>query len=566
MCLPDLNDLVEFSTWLDHELRNRVDYREIVNELLTIGSPMAKFRASIVLTRVHEMDENEVLSLLREVYAEGEQIHRDLAMTTFNHIRFSSQDNESNDLASLANTIKHNLEVISNSLRQSPSNKLNFELEWRLLNAYQMIAERQKNTAEMESLAARIVGLAEIKGHAVLIRQARMSQADIMTRIGQYSESAQILFNETKIVKPQNGIHNDHIAIYNITLNLINLGSVKLGLQFIDSSLQEFPDNEILLGRQYWLKMIAGLDHNPEPPKYPFSSTDTIQSKILYYSTLSELKFPTNTAVKESLEYLHIILSMFTVTPDNTYDTDILFTRWMRGRTRLRLQEYGLAAQELSQLPRRQSEELINRLLINSLILEIGMSPANLSLATLRGAENDLYEVFETARKLPYGEPQSLARIMFRWHPHAAAFCALSPTPIPELESIVENLLKTDKRTTWQGQAVPSGIVTYLTRRALHVSARPPKAGGNLNAQLKRLHDDHHDLNIFGPLLSPLAVAVGLFRAGYYPKASNVVQEFGVESQVADDVLLEEIAKQIKYNFQKEDARNTLNDLLTALK
>lgn len=380
MQLPDLENLVEFSIWLDQKLRDDVLYESILDALLSLKTPIRKFRASLLLCKLVDLDKDAAFDLLRQVYMEGEQVYRDLALVTHTHLELDFPTIPSpppaDETRIIVQTALHNLDAVKDSLRASLPHVLNFELEWRLLYAYQRIAELQADNDEMEVLAARIVGLAEIYGHPHLINQARSQQANVMMRIGRYSESAQILFTEADRLPIKRGVYPDHLRAYYITVNLMNLGATARALQFIESALEELPDDERLQGRRYWLSMISGLETNPQPPEFPAWANDHTQSQVLYHATLADLKFPTNTVLKEHREHLHHILTAFTVTPGATYDTDVLFVRWLRGRTRLALHEYGLAVQELSQLPTLKPEELLNRLLINSLILEIGMSPA----------------------------------------------------------------------------------------------------------------------------------------------------------------------------------------------
>lgn len=502
----------------------------------------AKFREATQLIGQLQVDEERVIELLRFIYANGDRWWRYLAKITQVHLKLSAPNgpwpHPKETVGLLTRTARHTLDAIAEDFSTAPPHRLNFEVEWRLLFARLSIAEILRDYEKMDALASHAVTLAELRDNPPLLREAQARQADILMKIGKYSESMQILMGESSEIATHADMYYEHWKIYDLTHNLMNLGATGSALKFIDDALIVNPNDSRLLGRKYWFQLISGHLHNPAPPEHPAWSNQMIQSEILYHVTLAEQFYPfkVRTLLKRN-EHLFKTLDLLRGTLENgsEAETDLLFARWLRGRVRLEGEEYGLALQEVARLPEIKQEELLNRLLISGLILELGMSPAPLPSGMLVNAVKDLQAVFALARTLPYAEPHSLARILLRWHPHAAAICALITESIPELESATQNMIKTSGRTTWRSRALPTGVAEFISRRALKLPTTTLKLGGNALSQVSRLKDQDHRLNIQGPFISSIAVMVGLIRMNEVDVAKTVTASFGLEAQVEND-------------------------------
>lgn len=530
----------------------------------------ANFREATQLIGRLQVDEEKVTDLLRFVYANGDRWWRYLAKITQVHLKLSAPNgpwpHPKEKVGLLTRTAKHTLDAIAADFSSAPSHRLNFEVEWRLLFARLSIAEILRDHEKMDALASHAVTLAELRDNPPLLREAQARQADILMKIGNYSESMQVLLGESTNITLHANTYYEHWKIYDLTHNLMNLGATAAALKFINDALVENPGDPRLLGRRYWFQLISGHLRDPAPPEHPAWSNQTIQSEILYHLTRAEQSYPFKVRTLQEQKDHHfrtLDLLRSTLESDSEAETDVLFARWLRGRVRLESNEYGLALQEAARLPEIKREELLNRLLISGLILELGMSPAPLPSGMLVSAAQELRAVFSLARTLPYAEPHSLARILLRWHPHAAATCAVFTDPIPELGSATQNMIKTSGRTTWRSRALPSGVAEFISRRALKLPTPILKLGGNALSQVSRLRDQDHDLNIQGPFISSLAVTVGLVRLHEVEAAKTVIASFGLEAQVENDPQLSRLVALALTN--RADTADLMMESLSAM-
>ncbi|MBZ9713099.1 hypothetical protein [Deinococcus multiflagellatus] len=212
------------------------------------------------------------------------------------------------------------------------------------------------------------------------------------------------------------------------------------------------------------------------------------------------------------------------------FDSDQLFGRWVRGRARLLLGEYGVAVQELAGGTQAQAEDLFNRALLAALDLELAMTPLDKLRLPLHEAEQRFRAVFEDARTIPYADPEGLAALVGRWHPQAAVYAALMPQPVLEFLPALDLILRVSNRASWRGQAVPAPLVAHLTRLGLRVPTIGLSVGGNVAYQIARLGREENGVKIWGPVLPLLPMLVALARGGpdHLTTARRAWKDFGV--------------------------------------
>lgn len=212
---------------------------------------------------------------------------------------------------------------------------------------------------------------------------------------------------------------------------------------------------------------------------------------------------------------------------------------WIRGLAHLWLGEVSLASNTLDTTKSFEREWLDLRCLHAALRLEVSLNLNDPPLQNTRRCEEDLRAVFEDARALPYASRAGLAERMKRWHPLAAAYAAVMPTPITELASATESILKSGQKCTVYGFVMPPVYAAELIFRCLGFDTR--RNYNFVQAPLNKVQICQRDvlLSTFGntslwlPVISVPHLIYGLTKAGdrrpeYRQTAQNLAHDFGI--------------------------------------
>lgn len=528
-----LQDQGQFSIWLDIQLRADKSIDSIVDSILIVDHPISHFRASNVYfkkTHLNVADIDFVYRLLARAYAEGDRYVQLLAEITHLNVRLTPLDGTwpPEKLEILA--VKPVLKVLIDEVRELQSHPLKFEIEWRLYFSLLAAAFASENKEEIDTYSAVILEIAKLRNDSWLTNYASRERAAALYKLGRYSESAHLYLNVFDLNNLRPEFHGDYQTISNLLGALLNLGALQ-AMSDLTTSLHANPAYGDIAGIHIFSKILLGEHVESKDTGWYYDW----QNQSLHLSLQAEEKLATPRVASERVKLLNQILD---APLEGVYLTDIVFNRWMRARTRLILGEPSLAIGEMGKLPPVDAEDLLNRLLIAALTIEISMSTVDLPINEIKSAAQELRSVFVVARNLDRAEPESLMKVLLRWHAHAAVYGALMPDPVPELLPALDNVVRIRERSTWRGKAIPNLLLPFLIRQGLRIKATMPRLSGNALAQLKKLRDERYNMAIWGPTVTAPPVALAFVRSGDIEIATTVLREFGSAIQREDDLEL----------------------------
>lgn len=174
---------------------------------------------------------------------------------------------------------------------------------------------------------------------------------------------------------------------------------------------------------------------------------------------------------------------------DQVYDEEMTAWRgWIRGLCHHWLGQHQLAAQSLSRVRLSIEEVLDLRLMLAALKLEVCLSPSELPPEPIIEPINEIRAVFGLAEQLSFASSNGLARRMQRWHPTAAAFCAVLPEPVEALLEARAGILDLRTANNVQDQAhgvsLPPQVVLEVILNAWGLQAK------TLGVRLPNLSED----------------------------------------------------------------------------
>ncbi|MGL4608765.1 MAG: hypothetical protein ACRCYY_03635 [Trueperaceae bacterium] len=145
--------------------------------------------------------------------------------------------------------------------------------------------------------------------------------------------------------------------------------------------------------------------------------------------------------------------------------------------------------------------------------------------------EKQLTNIFMTARALEFGSSEGLAERLLYWHPLAAAYGALMPNGIEDLQEATRALLRIGKRNICYGETIPPAYAAELALRSLGFDEWPNFSQAEIGkGRLKRnvLQGKWGNTTYVKPALSIVPIVYGLVKSGHLDQAKSVYIEYGV--------------------------------------
>jgi hypothetical protein len=214
---------------------------------------------------------------------------------------------------------------------------------------------------------------------------------------------------------------------------------------------------------------------------------------------------------------------------------------WISAKAYQGLGKLALAQSQVFGFREENKEALDLRILFAGLRLELSLSPylPDLSPTT---AEQELREVFADAALIPHASRSGLAQLLQRWHPVAAAYAAVMPEPIPELEFATQAILESGERCQVYGLPMPPVYAVELILRSLGLDSRKDRGftQAPLNkreiAQRDALTSNYGAVPYWRPVVTGMQLVFGLTKAGqgryeYAQAAQRVIQGYGLLPQ-----------------------------------
>lgn len=555
-----INSQSQFSPWVEARMRAGESVEAIVEDVLSSAGPMRFYRASTILLQKEQLTPSEIeriFDLLARSRDEGDRQIQILVEITHSHIRLSPLDGTWPPNRAEVLAVKPVLDKLNREVRDLGAGIYKREIEWRLNFCLLACAFAFDDNDSLDEYSANILSLAKIWNEPYFINRALQERASVLYRLRRYSESAQMY---TALIRKNDAILNlysDLSVVRKLLAALVNLGGLSATNDVIQSFGIESLDSYII-GMRRFSKMIAGELADVDESIWLYEKSDL----MLSLSLKADQKFATPRINSERNKFLNQILDS---SPGEIFTTDDVFTKWMRSRSRLCLKEIGLAIGEIRELPPIDSEDLLNRLLVSGLRIELSMNNIGLPKGEFLLAIQEMRSVFSQARKLDHAEPKSLMQVLLRWHPHAAVYCAIMSDPIPELLPAIDNVVRVGERVTWRTKVIPSDLLPFLIRQGLALKALPPRLSGNALAQVNRLRDDRYDMAIWGPVVTVPPIALAFLKVGDHETALRVLSDFGADRVFKGDLqlsgLIDDMAKVASGNMQLSELLQQMIDL-----
>lgn len=206
--------------------------------------------------------------------------------------------------------------------------------------------------------------------------------------------------------------------------------------------------------------------------------------------------------------------------------------RWVTGIAHLWQGHTSLARGIIQDAKVDHTQWLDLRLLIAGLELEVALHLNHPEISPER-ALNRLHGVFADARHLPLASAEGLAERLIHWHPLAAAFAALAPSPIIDLQTATRAVLRVGASNRVYDLTLPPAYAAELVLRALDYDLRPnlkfiQADPGPSRTRRKALIMRYGSVDYWRPSLSAVSLIYGLVKLGHREKAHAIYHEYGV--------------------------------------
>jgi hypothetical protein len=536
-CQPHItaSDLLHhgrYCAWLEKSETDGLTEAQAIAHLSRLQQSIGWIRAATLAAQQEPRPVECIQGWLRQAFEHGDrheqmlvltlslqqELHHTLPMVTAQDEIVTAQDETVQRIAVALDTLR--LET-----QKSGPHPLRWELEVRLLQGLVQAHLRVPDLDAAQRYGGQMVTLAQLSGSAVLCEAANHLQAHVLMCLGRFDQSATV--KQAHLGAPellQTGLARDR-ATQDLAIALVNLGRIAEAQRVLQARLVDHSHPAEL---EEWLGWVAALggwiageatSRFSAPPLYHW------QADVMTAFSAALRLPPTVRATAQQRQHYQHVLDTAAPQPQHL-PSDEAFARWARARARLLLGDYGVAAQTLTNLPALEPEDLLMRSWLAALQLELALSPLEALPQPLEQTEAELRSVFALARRLTHADAHELARHLGHWHPHAAAYAGLMPDPVPECEGFRDTLLTCRAATTWRGQRVPPPLATYLTERSLNRPARL-MLGGNAQYQLLKLTSESGA--VWGPMVTPLSLILGLRRGGpaHHSAAIRLSSDFG---------------------------------------
>ncbi|WP_155298205.1 hypothetical protein [Deinococcus kurensis] len=537
-----LSDYGAFMTWMNEQLAH-VTLGALLEANAHLTSPLGLLRRSMLAMRERPVPKRDVIDWLATAHAEADADIQLLIEIFEQHSAVKRAHMEGMREADVLHLSLREYEQLLRRVSSRSSCKLHAEMELLATDGLIRSAKRLQLTDVIERYGPRFQAIAASFKNDYIFQHSMIHLSNAYTFLGQYVQALDILRDRQLLALAKKEIYPELLFMHTAT-NYFNLGNLEQALSILT---EKYPESgrpariQLSLDTFRTFNGQARVDRTSLGlPRYDW----TMQALLLFAE--SDAGPPVGKTLTQREEQLRQVLTLseHALTRD-TYPTDLLFGYWLRARTRLLLGEYGMAVQELATVFEPLPEELFNRALLTALDLELAMTPLTALRVPLAEAERRFRQVFEDARTTRYANPESLARLVQRWHPQAAAYAALMPNPVRECLPALDLLVRVDQRATWRGQALPPALVPHLTRLNLHVPTVGVTLSGNAAYQVARLSRPVGEASVWGPVLPLLPVVVALSRGGeaHREAARRAWRDFGMLPGAHRDPALEGVVE-----------------------
>lgn len=512
----DLEHLPSVLEWTARAYEAGATDREIADAFLSSDRPISYIRALTHLMRTPNFDSEEAIALLRKTVIHADNyLIRALAFVTMIHLggrdsMLSGQKNNKTNHSSLVDLESHLREI----QLSTQSGMLRLEAEYRIYHAMAVISLTLNQTDEIERFTSRLMILAEMIGNTEVIVRTQSFCASAFVDSRKYGLSVSLSREQRAAdysLGSQASFESIVSSMANAFLNLGNIGRAELHLELGKT---RYPESTALIGYSQWLRSQMGtlpLDTEIYPK---WHKVQRFGWQIEAFLELARaMALGPHQASRIAAHYRKIV-DITKAGLDTRLTADSNTERWLRARARLGLREYVLALQEAAAAQPMEEDEFLYRAWFNALQIELGMSTVSHLNSPMHDLEDQAREIFQSVRRVDGGDAEGLAKLLMRWLPSAAAYLGIMPKGIAECRMAVENVLRIRRRSQWRETIIPPLLALHLTLEALG-KTHQMKFNANTSFQVRPLKQPYAESEVWGPTVAPVAIALGLLRAGH---------------------------------------------------
>ncbi len=561
----DLANWPDVLSWTARASAEGASQQEIADAFLSDGSALGNFRAFTHLMRTPGFTKETGLACLRPAYrATSDKLLKIIIATSVHHlgIQRSLLEGEKNE-----KTTSGGMELLNeylNDLRNLHcTGMLPIEAEYRIYHAMAVTALTLNEAKELERLINRLLVIAEIIGHEELSDRTTNFCVTALTNVDSYSQIIALGYPQLQRTPPPSMEDSYESVIANMAHAYLHIGDYRKCKLLFEEGLKKSSDSIQLKNYFLWNQVQAGqLDLSTELP----TDWDRIKRYRWQIEAFQELGRAMAEGPHRTQQQRQHYLRMVEITNegvDTRLTRDSTIERWLRARARLGLREYALALDELRIIQPPHSDDFLYRVWINAIHLELGMTTLPQLIKPMHELEEEARQIYRDARKVNNADPEGLAHLTARWMPGATAYLGRMPDGITECRIALENVFRITSRSRWKLTVLPPPLALSLTLGALGNEHRP-SLNANTNFQLRPLRQKIGEADVWGPVVAPVSLALGLLRAGHLETAREWLSVTLVAPQVKGEGA--DPAEQINTLFkQASGGERSFTSLLQAL-
>jgi hypothetical protein len=244
---------------------------------------------------------------------------------------------------------------------------------------------------------------------------------------------------------------------------------------------------------------------------------------------------PVTSQTREQREaLLHAAIKVWKDNPHQEYPWLTAWGQWITSLANLWLSKTtsSLTALHAIKPDISQTQWLDLRILKAGLGIELALHLNNPELK-LHPFINEFQQVLADAERINMASKKGLLERFLHWHPVAAAFTAVMPDGIVELQDATRAIMQVGYRNVVHGISLPPAYMVELILRSLDLDRIPayrftqsdPGSGRIRRNQLIR---QYGDVNYWLPTISAIRLIYGLKKLGYSETALKISNEYGL--------------------------------------
>ncbi|EYB66933.1 hypothetical protein DEIPH_ctg060orf0007 [Deinococcus phoenicis] len=561
----DLANWPDVLSWTAKASAAGASQQEIANAFFSDGSALGNIRAFTHLMRTPGFTKEIGLACLRPAYrATSDELLKIIIATSVHHlgIQRSLLEGEKN-----SKTSPGGMELLAEYLNDLRSlhriGILPLEAEYRIYHAMAVTALTLNDAKELERLINRLLVLAEIIGHEELSDRTTNFCITALTNVDSYSRIISLGYPQLQRTPPPSMEDSYESVIANMAHAYLHMGAYRKCKSLFEEGLKKSPDSVQLKNYFLWNQVQAGqLDLSTELPM-EWDRIKRYRWQIESFQELGRAMAEGPHRVQRQRQHFLRMVEITNEGIDTRLTRDSTIERWLRARARLGLQEYALALDELRMIQSPNPDDFLYRAWINAIHLELGMTTLPQLIKPMHELEEEARQLYRDVHKVNNADAEGLAYLTARWMPGATAYLGRIPDGIAECRVALEDVFRITSRSRWRMTVLPPPLALSLTLGALGKEHRP-SLNANTNFQLRPLREKIGEADVWGPVVAPVSLALGLLRAGHLETAREWLSVTLVAPQVKGEGA--ELTEQINTLFkQAAEGERSFAALLQAL-